>query len=775
MNSFFRTYIQFLKRNKLYTSICLFGFAVSLTFVIVLGFYVRQELSVDAFHANADRIYLFGHDRAYTAANPVGPYLKERYPQIENFVRATSLELNVEVDPQTIIRTRTVFADSSFFDVFSFGLEAGEASQVLVPRNSVVISRAFANRFYAGADPVGKELLLYGQKHAITGIMSDIPHRTHFPEADLIVNYNSLALFQGQNVLQNWGNSSFALYLLERRGTDLPGQKQRITEDLKRDYWLFKEGFSKNVKLVPLKEVYFLQDTVINSLNIRTNNRTLILVYLGVALLILIVSMINYVNLTVAQTGFRGKEIAIRRLMGCSTGRLLTQMVAESMAMTAVAFLIAVFLVSLTKDFFGYMLAADLQDAFEVTPAVCVVSLLSIVGIGMLAGLIPASEMLRIKPIQVIKRTFQFRIKTIYSGGFMIFQYAVCIALLACSLTMWRQSRFLIRHDVGFNTDRVVVLENILWQQSAISAFKSRLSQIPGVGEVSLCQGNPVNGNNNMSFSQNGEPKSTLVYFTDSAFFSVFGIDVEPTGHPFSQTNFYVNHTGLAHLVWDSTSYTFGMNDANGYGIAGIMNDFNMMSLHTPVKPLLIGKLGDGEIPSSYIVRVHAAADLYETARTIQTVYAEFTHNQPAELVFADREVAGRHTAEKRLSRLMVTFTALTGLILIMGIFAMSLYLVRQRAREIALRKVNGATVPEILWMLNYQVARKVGAAFIIAVPVAVYGMDKWLQNFAYRIDLGFWVFLLSGAIVLVVTSLITTLQSWKTTCQNPVLLLKNE
>lgn len=438
MNSFFRTYIQFLKRNKLYTSICLFGFAVSLTFVIVLGFYVRQELSADAFHANADRIYLFGHDRAYTAANPVGPYLKERYPQIENFVRATSLELNVEVDPQTIIRTRTVFADSSFFDVFSFGLEAGEASQVLVPRNSVVISRAFANRFYAGADPVGKALLLYGQKHLITGIMSDIPHRTHFPEVDLIVNYNSLALFQGQNVLQNWGNSSFALYLLERRGADLPGQKQRITEDLKRDYWLFKEGFSKNVK------------------------------------------------------------------------------------------------------------------------------------------------------------------------------------------------------------------------------------------------------------------------------------------------------------------------------------------------PLLIGKLDDGEIPSSYIVRVHAAADLYETARMIQEVYAEFTRNQPAELVFADREVAGRHTAEKRLSRLMVTFTALTGLILIMGIFAMSLYLVRQRAREIAVRKVNGATVPEILRMLNGQVARKVGVAFVIAVPVAVYGMDKWLQNFAYRIDLGFWVFLLSGAIVLVVTSLITTLQSWKTTCQNPVLLLKN-
>ncbi|MDE5944417.1 MAG: FtsX-like permease family protein [Rikenella sp.] len=775
MNSFFRTYIQFLKRNKLYTSICLFGFAISLMFVIVLGFYVKQELSVDTFHTNADRIYLFGHDRAYTAANPVGPYLKERYPQIENFVRATSLELNVEIDPQTIIRIQTAFVDSSFFEVFSFGLEAGEASQVLIPRNSVVISRAFANRFYAGTDPVGNELLLYGQKHVITGVMSDIPHHTHFPKVDLIVNYNSLSLFQGQNVLQSWGNSSFALYLLERQGADLQGQKQRITEDLKRDYWLFKDGFSQNVRLVPLKEVYFLQDTIINSLNIRTNSRTLVLIYLGVALLILIVSMINYVNLTVAQTGFRAKEIAIRRLMGCSTKRLLMQMTIESMVMTIVAFLLAILLVSITKDFFGYMLSTDLQQTFEITSSVFVISFLSVLGVGILAGLIPAMEILRIKPIQVVKRTFQFRIKTIYSGGFMVFQYAVCIGLLGCSLTMLRQSHFLIHHDVGFNTNRIVVLENVLWQPSSISAFKSRLHQIPEIEEVSLCQGNPVNMNNNMSFSQNGEPKSTLVYFTDSAFFSVFGIDIEPTGHPFSQTNFYINHTGLAHLVWDSTSYTFGMNDANGYGIAGIMNDFNMTSLYTPIKPLLIGKLTDQEIPSSYIIKMHASVDLYETAKKIKTVYSEFANNQPADLVFADREIANRYTAEKKLSRLMITFTTLTGLILIMGIFAMSLYLVRQRAKEIAIRKVNGATIPEILWMLNYQVARKVCLAFIIATPIAMYFMNKWLQNFAYRINLGWGVFLLSGVIVLLVTSIITTLQSWKTTRQDPVLLLKNE
>lgn len=455
-----KTYLTFLSRNRLYTFVSVFGFSVSLMFVIILGLYAKQELSVDDFQENKDRIFLITHDNQTSFGNPVAQYVKDNTPEVESFVRVHSRDVALGQKGDDKIKAKALFADSTFFRIFSYKLIEGNPVQVLEARKSVVVTRSFAAKTFGAENPVGQSLFIENDEHTVTGIMEDMPPNTILPDADFVVNYNSITLFWGNWILETASNFGFTMFFLAKQGTDLPSKAPMLLDLFKKEFWYFKEGFSDNIKFIPLKEAYFnVKDS--GYIDLRLNNsRTGITVYLAIAVLILVIALLNYINLTVAQAGFRGKESAIKKLLGSSKTNLISQLLAESLLISAITFFTGLLLAFLAEPFFNNTLNTTLNLAHQFTPAMIGFSILFVLIISFLAGIIPAVIISNFNPLEVVKGTFSRKVKSSYSKVLIVFQYTVATALLIGAVFIQRQSDFLINYDMGYNREGILEISN---------------------------------------------------------------------------------------------------------------------------------------------------------------------------------------------------------------------------------------------------------------------------------------------------------------------------
>lgn len=770
------TYWNFLKNNKLFTVVSVVGFAVSLMFVLLLGTYVKQELSVDRFHANKDRIYLMCRDDHTAAfANLTADVVKDDCPEVESYCRLVSrpipLSQNRHSDKFTV---EALFADSAFFNIFSFRLLEGNAANVLATKHTAVVTQTFARKLFHHENPVGK-FLYYNDTIPveITGMMEDFPLNTQIPQSEVVFNYRMIEYNWGDDILTTWNNSSFGMYFLAKEGADLPAKAPVLLEKFKEDYWIYKNGFAKELYFMPFLDVYF--GGVKNYFsNIQTNSKTLVSVYLIITILILVVAILNYINLSVAQAGKRGKEAAIKKLLGSGRKQLIMQFISESMLMTVISFCLGLLLAFLAEPFFNNVLDTQLNLGGQFSGILFVVSVVFIlIIIGVLAGIIPAYTISRFKPVEVIKGTYTRNVKAVYSKILITFQYLVAFVLLACSLFIVKQTYFMRNYNLGFERENILILQNKV-NANRTSALRSELETIAGVDKVSFTQGTPLDGGNNNSFEYNGQALSFQVFEVDTVFMDLFGIKYQPTGVTPGKNTFMVNRKGYHALQPDSISHTVKI-----YGIerqiSGITDDFHFRSLHNEVGLLMIRRLPDEYWPWSVVVKIKANADPYQTANEIKRVYSDFTGGEPFESTFADEKVQEWYIGEERTMKILTAFTILTFMILLMGILAMSLYYVRQKEKEIGIRKVNGAKISEILTMLNLNFLKWITLAFVISVPVTRFAMQKWLAGFAYRTTLSWWVFALTVLVVLVLSVISISLQSWKAANTNPVESLKSE
>ena len=771
-----KTYLKFLSRNKLYTFVSIVGFSVSLMFVIILGLYVRQQLSVDDFQKNRDRIFLMTHDNKTNFGNPVAPYVKENTPEVESFVRIVSREIALGQKGNDKIKAKALFADSTFFRVFSFKLTEGNPSQVLEAQKSVVITRSFAAKTFGAENPIGKSLFIENSEHTITGIMEDIPVSTIITDADFVVNYNSITLVFGGNwVLDTPSNFGFTMFFMAKPGTDLPSKAPVLLEAFKKDFWFFSRGFSDDLKFMPLKEAYFEAENYGN-MELRHNSRTTITVYMAIAILILVIALLNYINLTVAQAGFRGKESAIKKLLGCGKSRLISQLLAESLLITAVTFIAGLLLAFLAEPFFNNVLNTSLDLAYQFTPSVIGICILFVVIISLLAGIIPALIISSFNPLEVVKGTFSRKVKSSYSKGLIIFQYTVAIALLICAIFIQRQSRFLINYDVGYNREGILEINNTGLDTTQLDGFKAKLLGIPGVDLVSFSCGTPLDGGNNNSYDLDGEQFSFQEFYVDSAFFKIYGITIDPTGIPPSNDTWWLNEKGYKAVHVDEATQTFSVWGGEYRAqIAGIFNDFKIRKLDQDYNQLRMRWRRNGETPWQIIVKMSPGSDYYSMARRVEEEYTQYTGGELFEARFVDEGIQRNYESVQKMSSIMSAFTLLTIVIMVMGVFAMSLYLIRQKEKEIALRKINGATEGEVLLLLNKDSLKRVAIAFVIACPAAYYAMTKWFENFSYKIGLSWWVFVLAGLAVLFLTLISVSYMTWKAARANPVDSLKGE
>ena len=765
-----KSYIRHLFKNKLYTVVTVIGFAISLTFIIVLSVYISNELAVDDFHVNKERIFRLENETV-DFSPPIAPDLQNSIPEIESFTRALESSGRIHVADQQKLKINYLGVDAPFFNIFSFPLIKGDPDQVLQTYNEIVLSRSMAVKLFGTIDAVGKTVFMNTEhKLTVTGVMEDFPENTHFIAQDAVINLGAFKNIWGfSNILEEYGFASLSIYFLARAHANLPAKANEVLNKFKKDYWLYQEGWATTVEFTPLKELYF-SDKVGNGT--KANSKTLVMVLLAIVILILLLAVGNYVNLTIAQSTFRGKEVAIKKLLGGSKKQLFFQFIRESLILCLVALLLAAVFAKLVEPIFNSLLATNLHLNNRITPT-NILALAGVFGfIALVSGLLPAIRISGFKPIEVVKGAFRTKVKGIYGKVFITFQYTVTIGLLACSWIILKQTDYLRNKDLGFQKENIVHLE-YLGSGDQKDVIKSALLQIPGVQDVSLTWQSPLSGGSNQTFDYNGRSVSFQEFAVDSSFYNVFNIEVQSTSVAYAQNGVYLNETAVKELDLKEPLTSFKMGDEEK-PILGVVADFNFEELRDKIGPLMLRQQLEGSFADDIFLKLDSKR-VFQTANQIKVTYAKLIDNAEFELSFVDDSIDKWYEKDERTGKIIGYFTLLSFIISAMGILAMSTFYMQQRKKEIGIRKVNGATIGQVLKLLNKDFVKWVALAFILAVPISWYAMDQWLQNFAYKTTISWWVFALAGSTALIIALLTVSWQSIKAALANPVEALREE
>jgi putative ABC transport system permease protein len=459
-------------------------------------------------------------------------------------------------------------------------------------------------------------------------------------------------------------------------------------------------------------------------------------------------------------------------MMGCSKKALLWQNILESVFLSLMAGTLALYLAFIAEPFFNTQMDCVLNLSNQFSLSFSLILLGIIIATGFISGIIPAIVINKFKPIDIVKGNFTRNGKNIYTKVLIAFQYFIAIVLLISTWAIARQSKYMQNYNLGFNK------ENLFWMENTIApnqktGFRNILKSIPGVIDVSYCQGTPIDGGNNQSFNYNGKPVSFQEFVVDSVFFNLLGMKITKTSVAYSKSGVWINMAAAKLLELGENPISFKYYD-NELPILGIIDDFNFRSLHSKIGPLIVRQLQEVDFPWSIMVKLESS-EMINTINKIRKEQASFTAGVPMKSGLVDESIKQQYIKEVKQSRLIGAFTILSIIISSMGLFAMALYFIQRKVKEIGIRKINGAEAIQVIVMLNIEFVNYVAVAFIIACPIAWFIIHRWLQNFTYKMSLMWWIFALAGVIVFLIAILTVSWQSWRAATRNPVEALKYE
>ena len=765
-----KSFIKNLVNCKLYTLVTVVGFTISLTFVILLSVYIKKELTVNNLQNNNSRIYRLINENEAGYAPPVGLWLQNEFPEIESYTRISDNEGILVTGDDVKVKLDYLLADSTFFNIFSFNLIEGNPETALKTKNSVVLSKEFANKVFGNNPALDKPITIDGIDCVVVGVVDDISKTSNFDKCDAIVNFRCLAdIWRYPSLLTGLGNSSFGLYFLAKPNTDLPSKSPQVLELFMKDYWMYNGGYAKTVVFEPLADNYFSH---IRGRAIRQNSKTLITVLFSIVILILVLAIINYMNLTIAQSGTRVKEISIKKLLGSSRKQLIVQHVVESIALCFAAFLLALLASFIAEPLINNLLHTQLNLSDEFSRETIFLSIIFIFSVGFLSGIIPALTITNLNAVQVFKGGFRRKSKSIYSKILIGFQYVVVIVLIISTIMIARQTNFMRNHGLGFNANNIVWFDNNV-KNSEMTPLRNELCKIPGVKSVSFVAGSPIDGGNNQSYKLEDNPVSFQVFIVDSSFFPMMEMNITPTRAAYSKQGIWLNRVAVDKLGLDSLPQSFTAYNGEK-PVLGVIDNFYFESLHREIGLALVQQMGIDERPWQLLVQIEGN-NVISTLDKVKKTYGDFTNGLPFNYGFFDETIQSWYDGEKRTAAIVSYFAVLSIIISVMGIFAMSVFYNQQKRKEIGIRKVNGATVLEIVKMLNKDFVKWVAIAFIIACPIAYFAMDRWLQNFPYKTSISWWIFAVAGIFALAIALITVSWQTFKAARRNPVEALRYE
>ena len=765
----FRAFLNFLGRNKLYTAINIFGFSISLMFVILLVTYTRQEYAVDQFHSNKERIFRLCDETDACFAPLIGRDLKARYPEIETYVRLFETD-EVATTGERHLKAKILLSDPDFFRMFSFRLAEGDTAQVLRSKNGALLSESFARNLFPEGDYLDKTVTIKGESVPVTGILRPFGN-SQFVTPDVMLSFEEWAplVYGWDGVLKRgYASASFPLYLMLKPHADLSAKMPDMLSHLKTYYWPYKDDHARELTIITLTEVY-LSNPLYASEQIRIGSKTLINTFFSVAMLILLFAVINYINLSTAQSESRAREMAVRRLLGCSRKALFTRLIVESVLLCILSLLIALLLAGIAEPIFNRILQTHISVSNLFSASNLGIGVVAIILLGLLTGVIPASVITRARPIDVVRGSFRHKTKMVYNKLLIGFQYLITIVLLGCTLTMSRQIDMMLHADLGFDTANKLYLSIPDLNPSQSAGLKNQLLQIAGVENVALVRGVPMLGFNNTSDTWHDRPISIQRFEGDSSYLKIIGFRILRDNRTDDRKAIWLNETAMQAMeLPDSASYC----EYFKCPIAGIVQDFRYRDLTHPAEPCIIEHMQDSYGPWACIIQL-TNLDSPVTLRTIERVYREYTGGMPCEYKTYDEVMHQQYAAQQRMSNILFGFTLVAILISALGILAMATYFIRQRSMEIAVRKVFGSTNREVLQRLVLHFVRYVLAAFVIAVPVIWYLMHDWLSQYVLRIPLSWTIFALAGLTALAIAVATVFGQSWRAANSNPVDAIK--
>ncbi|WP_302972738.1 FtsX-like permease family protein [Alistipes indistinctus] len=765
----FRAFLNFLGRNKLYTAINIFGFSISLMFVILLVTYTRQEYAVDQFHSNKERIFRLCDETDACFAPLIGRDLKARYPEIETYVRLFETD-EVATTGERHLKAKILLSDPDFFRMFSFRLAEGDTAQVLRSKNGALLSESFARNLFPEGDYLDKTVTIKGESVPVTGILRPFGN-SQFVTPDVMLSFEEWAplVYGWDGVLKRgYASASFPLYLMLKPHADLSAKMPDMLSHLKTYYWPYKDDHARELTIIPLTEVY-LSNPLYASEQIRIGSKTLINTFFSVAMLILLFAVINYINLSTAQSESRAREMAVRRLLGCSRKALFTRLIVESVLLCILSLLIALLLAGIAEPIFNRILQTHISVSNLFSASNLGIGVVAIILLGLLTGVIPASVITRARPIDVVRGSFRHKTKMVYNKILIGFQYLITIVLLGCTLTMSRQIDMMLHADLGFDTANKLYLSIPDLNPGQSAGLKNQLLQIAGVENVALVRGVPMLGSNNTSDTWHDQPISIQRFEGDSSYLKIMGFRILRDNRTDDRKAIWLNETAMQAMeLPDSASYC----EYFKCPIAGIVQDFRYRDLTHPAEPCIIEHMQDNYWPWACIIQL-TNLDSPVTLRTIERVYREYTGGMPCEYKTYDEVMHQQYAAQQRMSDILFGFTLVAILISALGILAMATYFIRQRSMEIAVRKVFGSTNREVLQRLVLHFVRYVLAAFVIAVPVIWYLMHDWLSQYVLRIPLSWTIFALAGLTALAIAVATVFGQSWRAANSNPVDAIK--
>lgn len=775
----FRSWFTFLGRNRLYTAVNFIGLTLALAFVLIVADYTVRQVTVDNYQTKADRIYAVCNEEAVYSAYYLQKYLLDRYPEIESTCAIAFDEgkTPVEIGREKLLAS-VLYADTTFFRMFDFTLLEGSREEALAARDNVVLSESFARKVFGTFDPMGQTIQLDNDNHiyVVSGVMRDI-ERSTIPAADIIMRAERITETNAANDERMSNCGACVTFLLEREGADLQAKTPDILSFFKEIYWPYKGNVYSQVRLISLRELYF--EPVNNSYQLAHGSRSFMLILLGVGLVVLVFAVMNYINLTVAQAGFRAREMAARRLLGASQGNIFLKWILESTLFCAAALLFASSIAELFVPWASQLLGTRIAVWDDISWPVAGFTLLAIIALGVISGIIPALFVSRYKPIDIVRGTFRRQTKTVYGRVLIAVQNIITITLLAASLAISLQIRHLVNAPMGYQTHDILNISvGIFPDRSTMFHFCNELRSLPEVEAVGLGCGTPHDGGNNNTFQYGPDGMiSFQVFIGDSTYFRILGLERLRDNHVAAtgQDTWFINQYALRELgiSEEATNFNLGRNYDRSFTIAGIYRDFQVRSALDAPTSVLLREVNNPDELYPWNILVKTTGDHARAYQTIEETFRQITDGSSFSARYITDEIAEDFAAQRRLLHIIGIFTIVALLISSLGLFAMAAYYIQQKRQEIAVRRVFGASRREMLTQLMNNFMILVGVAFVIAVPIAVIGLRRWLEEYSVRISLSPWIFLAAGIFAAVVAVLSVGWQSRRAADADPIESLK--
>jgi putative ABC transport system permease protein len=795
-----------LLKNKGFSFINIFGLAIGITCCLLIMLFVQDELSYDRFHKNSDNIYRIGIDavlgsnqlKAVTTAPPVGSTMVQDYPEVIAYTRVNSFGFPViRYNDKVFSEEKFYWADSSYFKVFSVEFIKGDPKTALVNPESVVITERMANKYFGNEDPMGKLLNSDNRRdYKVTGIVKEYPHSSHF-HFDFLASMSSYQLGNDQ-----WLNNNFNTFILLREDAD-PEQLEIKLKDFVQKYIAPYMQRTLNISPEDMKKnnnkyEYFLQP--LTDIHLHSNylgelepnsDITYVYIFSFIAASILLIACINFTNLTTARSTNRAKEIGVRKTLGSSRQQLVKQFLSESILMTLFAVFIALILIEITLPFFNNLIDKDLSADYFANIYSIPSLILFVVVVGSLAGGYPALFLSSFNPVKVLKKNTGAKGKNPWlRNALVVVQFAVSIILFIGTIIVYNQLEFISNKKLGFNKEQVIVVQKTDDIGRFMESFRIELMALPGVKSASTSTtlfGKPFFNNPYRKVGTNDNHLVNVV-FADHNFAAAYELEMAK-GRYYSEefgsdsTAIVLNEKAVKELgiegdpIGQQITFSFAGNPDNPqpvFNIVGVLKDFHYESLRQKITPLIIRLFNSQGFGRFVSVRVDGN-NIERKLEEIKNVWHKFAGNQAFEYFFFDEDFAKLYTAEKRTSLIVTVFAVLAIFIACLGLLGLAAFTTEQRTKEVGIRKILGASIVGIVMLLSKDFAKWVLIANIIAWPIAYFAMNKWLEDFAYRIDIQLWSFLFAGITAFVIAFLTVSYQAVKAAKANPVKSLKYE